>query len=319
MKKNIVIQSVTEDMSTSDVILWINHLNKELNITTNYDEIEVTDLKINLNNDNCQLDIANTTINDKTSFWYRRGMFYNDNIGINKIYNESYKTILKFLEDNFAKNQLNKFKDNKVYKLKMLYEAVNLGIKIPDTLATTNGEDVKKFISKNKIIIAKSLENPFFKIPYKNHEITLTTHTNYITEDSLTKVPQKFLPTLFQEYIEKQFEIRTFYLKGEFKSMVIFSQQNEKTKIDFRNYDYARPNRNVPFQLPKNLEKKLHKLMLKLNLDCGSFDIIYTPNGEYYFLEVNPIGQFQWVSSNCNYFLERMIAETLIDYDKRER
>lgn len=30
--------------------------------------------------------------------------------------------------------------------------------------------------------------------------------------------------------------------------MAIFSQQNEKTKIDFRNYDYSRPNRVVPYE-----------------------------------------------------------------------
>mgnify|MGYP003653909829 CR=1 FL=1 len=53
--------------------------------------------------------------------------------------------------------------------------------------------------------------------------------------------------------------------------------------------------------------------MVKMDLNCGSFDIIYTPSGEYYFLEVNPVGQFQWLSYNCNYFIEKLIAEGLIN------
>jgi D-alanine-D-alanine ligase-like ATP-grasp enzyme len=58
--------------------------------------------------------------------------------------------------------------------------------------------------------------------------------------------------------------------------------------------------------LPKIFEKKLHKLMQLLKINCGSIDILVTPNDEFYFLEVNPIGQFQWLSKNCNYFIEQM-------------
>jgi hypothetical protein len=40
-------------------------------------------------------------------------------------------------------------------------------------------------------------------------------------------------------------------------------------------------------------------------------DLIYTPDGEYVFLEVNPMGQFHWLSENCNYYLEEFIANQL--------
>jgi hypothetical protein len=39
--------------------------------------------------------------------------------------------------------------------------------------------------------------------------------------------------------------------------------------------------------------------------------MIVTPEGEYVFLEVNPTGQFGWVSDNCNYYLEEKIANHL--------
>ena len=51
--------------------------------------------------------------------------------------------------------------------------------------------------------------------------------------------------------------------------------------------------------------------MRKLKLDSGSIDIIVTNKGEYVFLEVNPVGHFTQVSSPCNYYLEKEIAEII--------
>jgi len=51
--------------------------------------------------------------------------------------------------------------------------------------------------------------------------------------------------------------------------------------------------------------------MKKINLDNGSIDIIVDNNGKYYFLEINPVGQFGMVSIPCNYYLEKKIANYL--------
>ena len=111
--------------------------------------------------------------------------------------------------------------------------------------------------------------------------------------------------------MEKAFELRIFYLRGKFYSTAIFSQNDEQTKVDFRNYNDDKPNRVIPFNIPKKLKIKLNKLMRKLKLDSGSIDIIVTNKGEYVFLEVNPVGQFTQVSSPCNYYLEKEIAEII--------
>ena len=52
--------------------------------------------------------------------------------------------------------------------------------------------------------------------------------------------------------------------------------------------------------------------MKNLKLDTGSIDMIVTLDGEYVFLEINPIGQFGMVSYHCNYHLEKRIAEYII-------
>ncbi|HQB76850.1 MAG TPA: grasp-with-spasm system ATP-grasp peptide maturase, partial [Tenuifilaceae bacterium] len=59
---------------------------------------------------------------------------------------------------------------------------------------------------------------------------------------------------------------------------------------------------------------KLNKLMKELGLDTGSIDMIVTEKREFIFLEVNPIGNIEMVSKNCNYPIERDIAKH-ISYD----
>ncbi|WP_228444971.1 ATP-grasp domain-containing protein [Chryseobacterium indoltheticum] len=126
---------------------------------------------------------------------------------------------------------------------------------------------------------------------------------------SIVEKPEKdtLFISFFQEKIEKDFEIRTFYLNGKTWSMAIFSQNDEQTKVDFRKYNDDKPNRNVRYKLPKDIEEKVHILMQTLDLNCGSLDFMKSGN-KYYFLEINPVGQFGNVSADCNYFLEREIA-----------
>ncbi len=117
--------------------------------------------------------------------------------------------------------------------------------------------------------------------------------------------------SFYQNYIDKIFEVRTFYLYGEFYSMAIFSQNNPNTKMDYRNSDGSKPNRNVPIKLPTDLENKLNALMTDLNLNSGSIDLIYSKSKEFIFLEVNPSGQIDWLSTDCNYYIEKKIARYL--------
>ena len=48
-----------------------------------------------------------------------------------------------------------------------------------------------------------------------------------------------------------------------------------------------------------------------MGINTGSIDLIYSLSNEYVFLEVNPQGQFDWLSKNCNYYIEKDIAELL--------
>ena len=139
----------------------------------------------------------------------------------------------------------------------------------------------------------------------------MSLYTEEVSDSLLESLDEFFFPSYFQEKIEKKYELRVFYLEGEFYSMAIFSQNDSQTKVDFRKYNKVKPNRNVPFKLPLTIESKLQNLLEHYRLNTASLDIVVDKCGRYVFLEINPVGQFGMVSVPCNYYLEKKIAETL--------
>ena len=251
-----------------------------------------------------------------TSFWYRRSrlnveipQIYLDNTNFQAIFNsfilEEYESAIRFLYFILSqKKNVNKFEDTYLSKMDVLYEALKLNIPIPDTIICSNKKDLIAFFNKHKgKIITKTIGDP--TALYWN-DLKL-----YTSQVNLDEIPDFFCLSLFQEMLDKLFEIRTFYLNGTFFSSAIFSQKDEKTKIDFRQYNEELPNRVVPYKIPVEIENKLRLLMDHLKLNSGSIDIVYTKNHQYVFLEVNPLGQFEQVSFPCNYNLFKEIAIAL--------
>jgi len=225
-----------------------------------------------------------------------------------------YDSIFYFLRKNKYFGKVKKTVDNN--KIIDLINARKCNISIPDTIISTSKREIKKFFIKNKNdkIITKSLGG-LLRFETED-EILWGKGTTIVDITELNNYKEILFPSIFQKYIEKEYEIRTFYFKGEFYSMAIFSQNDDKTKIDFRNYNIEKPNRMVPFKLPDDIEIKLKKFMEISELDTGSIDLIVSKEERrFVFLEVNPFGQFGWLSKNTNYYIERHIAKYFEDYE----
>ena len=52
--------------------------------------------------------------------------------------------------------------------------------------------------------------------------------------------------------------------------------------------------------------------MESLNLVYGAIDLIVTPEGKYFFLEVNPSGAWGWVEKRANLPVSESIARLLV-------
>jgi ATP-GRASP peptide maturase of grasp-with-spasm system len=194
-------------------------------------------------------------------------------------------------------------------KLDVLRRAAREGIATPATLVTTEREALRRFCAEHGAVITKPIGEVDAFIA---GEVSHFLFTTPLGPAEIAALPERFAPSLFQERIEKAYELRVFYLDGEFHAMAIFSQNDPQTRADFRQYNRERPNRNVPYRLRPDLAERLLRLMQGLELETGSLDLLVTPDGREVFLEVNPVGQLGMVSHPCNYQLERKIAQLLL-------
>ena len=193
-------------------------------------------------------------------------------------------------------------------KSEVLFLAQSIGLTIPETLVTTLKEELKNFFLLHDKIITKPIFNGIV-VDYDDESYG-TMYTALVEEELIKQLPSVFFPSLFQEYINKDIELRIFYLDGHFYSTAVFTQIKNNI-IDSRNLEVVENCRSIPYNLPEEIEKKIILLMKSLLLNTGSIDMIKSDSGQYYFLEVNPIGIFDGISLDCNYYLNKKVAEWL--------
>ena len=314
----ILIISNESDPSTDEVIDWLIYLGAKLTRINKGEVVKKFVIKIN-NTDTCyKITFDNKEIEDSKikSFWYRKSginIFNDKNLNtiskrkkkFIKFINNENRILEAFIEAILSKKHgIGYVKSKNINKLSVLQTAKECGLLIPKTIITNN----RSYVKTNSIIKAIS-EGIYYRINRKPY----ITYTMKIYPERL---PKKFNSSLFQEMIVKEFEVRIFYLKGKCYSMAIFSQNNSQTKVDFRKYNYNKPNRTVPYTIPESLKQKIINLMEKLEFNTGSIDFLVDTKGKHIFLEVNPSGQFGMTSRPCNYFLEKEIALELMKYEK---
>jgi ATP-GRASP peptide maturase of grasp-with-spasm system len=222
---------------------------------------------------------------------------------------DEINTLKEFIDYLLHKKFIGSILGQSINKLLALKMAHRLEIAVPfSSVVSTKREFIEIVSNDDKRWITKALSNP---LTLKDHIEGRITYTELVGKKDLMELQENFFPSLLQEYVEKEFELRIVFVKGKFFASAIISQNNEQTKIDFRRYDLENSNRMLPYKLPEHIEEKLTQLMSELHLDFGSFDLIYSQSGEYVFLEVNPVGQFGFVSMSCNYHIEKYISELL--------
>lgn len=197
-------------------------------------------------------------------------------------------------------------------KLITLDVAKHVGLEVPKFVISNRRDDLIKIIDNDKKYITKAIDEGIFLWDRESAHSLYYTYTERVKSDMLSCYDEIIPPSLIQEEIAKQFELRIFYLDGRFYPTAILSQKDEKTRIDFRKYNETNPNRNVPFKLPQDIKEKLDLLFRELDLNTGSVDMIVAEDGRYYFLEINPVGQFAYPGASSGYFIERDIARWLV-------
>ena len=196
-------------------------------------------------------------------------------------------------------------------KLHQAYIAKKLGFLIPETFQGSSPRYADSFLKNNKgEICIKPLEAINLRL-LKRKKIFIH-YTSKFKKRGLKQLSSlKLCPVILQTFINKNYEIRATVVGNKvFAASIDTSEASELAKIDWRHYDWG----NTPYykiKLPDQINQKLLTMNKKLGLVYGAYDLIKSKTGEYYFLEVNPLGQWLWVEDLTGLKISEGIANWL--------
>lgn len=324
--QNVLIITREQDLHSDFVIQEIRKLGGDV-IRLNTEKITTT-LSYSLLYNGCNSFSADITIKDSgvcfstdsySSIWYRKPLPVDvsatcSNKGIAEFVNSEYNTFLKeFYELNSHKTWMNSvWSNNKAdAKLKNLNLASKLGFRVPKTIVTNKISDAESFaLSCDWSVLVKPFRIKGIDCKSKLY----ITYANAIGQDDFDKFKNNlaFCPTIIQEYIQKQLELRAVVVGDTVFCAAIHSQENELTRHDFRAGETFGLTHTI-YTLPETVTQGLLKFNAHYSLQFSTFDIILTPDNEYVFLECNPNGQWYWIEELTKLPIAKAIAKQLLN------
>lgn len=238
---------------------------------------------------------------DICTVWYRRPIdekIEGNDDGVNRFIKSQINQFLnglyyclhdKALWINDLKSDL--FAKNKLYQLAI---ANQVGLRTPKVMISNNSEEVSDFFTTHAKVCNKSLSTPRYTYngqlyPYMTRMISKQEFEN--NKQSLSSCP-----TFFEEYIEKEYDIRVVIIGKHIFAFALYSQEHELSKVDVRGLSPLQI-RHEFIKLPEEIENKILHFMEIQNLFFSSMDLMYGKDHEYYFVENNCNGQWIWLEN----------------------
>ena len=183
------------------------------------------------------------------------------------------------------------------------------GLRTPRTLLTNDPDAARAFFAEcDGRVIYKTVTAGIVaaRVPTNIY----TSEVRPADLDQLERV--RFVPCLFQERVDKDFELRIVVFGGRLFAARIESQQSEESRIDWRRGQRTRALSWGVYDLPPRVEAGCLSLMASLGLTFGAIDMIVTPAGDHVFLEVNPNGQWAFVEFETGLPLREALIDMLV-------
>ncbi|MBM3230183.1 hypothetical protein FJZ22_00815 [Candidatus Pacearchaeota archaeon] len=318
MKKKVLILTYSDDPHALSVRRELDRRGVE-NFTVVTENL-LSDYKIKFYSKNGSYTLADKQrsieLDSSWNIWNRRVMIPDRNKGQPKdlqdlVTDECEKTwdgLLMTHSGKVVNRPQNHFYANS--KLHQIKFALERGMLVPDTIVTTDPADLENFYREHMGNICFKLQKgAVIRTPEGNKVV----YTNKVTEAQMrNSALVSSHPSLFQEYIEKEFEIRIIATDTTTTGIAIHSQDSERSKIDYRRYDFE----NVTYQqveLPKKVKEFCATMLMHYGLHFGAFDFIYSKDKKYYFLELNPNGQWLWLEEQSGYNVTSEVTNNLVE------
>jgi glutathione synthase/RimK-type ligase-like ATP-grasp enzyme len=250
---------------------------------------------------------ASYALSDVTSVWWRRPQAPDlssvtdpqVNLFTANEWQEAINGLWQLLDARWMNHPT--FDDAASRKARQLRLAAEVGLKVPRTLITSDPLRARRFVDdagEGRVI---------FKTFSCTHAIWRETRL-LKPEDMAHVETVRVAPVIFQEFVPAECDIRITAVGGRLFAAAIRSVARDGL-VDFRmSVGDAAVSAE---QLPKGIADKLLALLKRLGLVYGAIDLRRTPDGEYYFFEVNTAGEFLFIEDRTGQPIAKAIADWL--------
>jgi hypothetical protein len=188
------------------------------------------------------------------------------------------------------------------HKPTQLAAAEAAGLSVPPTIVTCVPADARAFLEEQG-------ERQVIQKPLRPTEATWRP-TRLVTEaDRRRLYDLRLAPAILQAYVPGT-DIRVTAAGGALFATSIDARETSSPH-DFRPaYEQARV---APCELPADVAAGVRALLLDLGLRYAAIDFRRTDQGQYFFLEANPAGQWLFLEDRTHQPITRAVAEALVE------
>ncbi len=190
-------------------------------------------------------------------------------------------------------------------KIRQLQVARRVGLSVPDTVVTNDPEVAREFVETRGTgnVIRKAFRN----IEQAPRETSRVSEADLALLDSV-----RYAPVIFQQFVPADIDLRITVIEDDIYAAAIYSKPDYEA--DYRlGLGSATV---VPYELPPEIGAKLIELMEIFEIKYGAIDMRVTPEGEHVFLEVNPAGEYLFISERTQQPIPAAIAASLERHDR---
>lgn len=223
-------------------------------------------------------------------FFYKRAKFSNKEKVFLARWIETLRTLEFICEKaKWVPSRPSQMRFDSQNKFGELLKAKQLGFHIPKMIYTSDPREVQKF-SFDRTTILKESGLKFFEDSKGRLQIFDSKKVD--PEDKKLFFVQT-APCMFQEFIDKKYDVRVVVVGNKILSCKIDSQKHTEAKGDWRGREHLVPFTN--YKLSADIEKKVLKFAKHFGFQMVSFDLVLGQDGKYYFLEMNRPGQWFFI------------------------
>lgn len=189
--------------------------------------------------------------------------------------------------------------ESKPYQLRV---AARLGWDVLPTLVTNAAAD-SRWLAGDQELAIKALDTFFTRIGDEDAFF----YTRSARRADLTSASLRTMPVILQRYLPNKLDLRVTVVGDHCLAASILHNGAAITgdwRLQKDGVDYE------PYELPREVATRCIATVRSLGLVFGAIDLLLS-DGRYFFLEVNPTGEWAWLTQRLRFPIPRLLADAL--------